>query len=144
MITHTIEERIQLHKKVLDSDDVRLFTQGGCHIFALALHDRFNYPIHYIPGHSGKGVSHIYCRFAGPPHYAVDVQGFTPEGERIWDFSGLITHLMTREELLSLFRPLGDAAGMCGDEWFVRPARQRAECRISQFEEVFSGNRKER
>jgi len=143
MIEHTLDERIRLHKGLLDSDDVGLFTRGGCHIFALALHDRFKYP-HCIPGHSGKAVSHIYCRFVGPPHYAVDVFGFTPEADRVWDFSGLTTPSMSREELLLLSRPLADGTGLCSDDWFVIPARQRAERSIDQFVDVFSGNRKGR
>src|SRR6266567_9272361 len=57
VIKHTSEERIQLHSKLLAGDDVTLFTQGGCHVFALALHDRFKYPVHYIPGQ--PGISHI-------------------------------------------------------------------------------------
>jgi hypothetical protein len=144
MIEHTLEERIEHHKGILGSNDVDLFTNGGCHIFALALHDRFHYPIHCIPGHSGKGVSHVYCLFVGPPRYAVDVLGFTPEDDRIWQFSGLSTSAMSREELLSRCRPLADGAELCGDSWFGIPARQRAECRIDQFADVFSGQRKER
>jgi hypothetical protein len=144
MIEHTLEERIQLHQGLLDSDDIGLFTRGGCHIFALAIHERFNYPIHCIPGNSGKGVSHIYCRFVGPPHYAVDVLGFTLEKDRVWYFSGLSTRTLSRAELLSLSRPLADGAGLCGDDWFVIPARQRAERCIDQFMDVFSGNRRER
>jgi len=57
---HSLEERIERHKSLLNSDDVTLFTKGGCHIFAQALHERFNYPIHYIPGFGGKGIVHIY------------------------------------------------------------------------------------
>jgi hypothetical protein len=126
---------------------VTLFTQGGCHVFALALLERFSYPVHYIPGHGGKGVSHIYCQVAGTPNYAVDVLGFTPEEERVWkDFGSACrdTPAISREKLLSLFKQLADDDGMCGADWFVRPARQRAELRIDRFWDVFSGNRKER
>ncbi len=144
MIERSVEQRIALHKGLLDSDDIGLFTRGACHVFALALHDRFRYPIHCIPGHSGKGVSHIYCRFVGPTHYAVDALGFTIEADRVWYFSGMSTRAISREELISFFRPLTEAGGMCGEDWFITPARQRAERRIDQFVDVFSGGRKER
>ena len=147
MSEHTPEERTRLHEELLKSDDVRLFTGGGCHVFALALHERFSYPVHYIPGLGGKGVSHIYCQVAGTPNYAVDVLGFTPEEDRVWkDFGSAcrVTPAISREKLLSLFKQLADDDGMCGADWFVRPARQRAELRIDRFWDVFSGNRKER
>jgi len=147
MSEHTPEERTHLHEELLKSDDVRLFTGGGCHVFALALHDRFNYPVHYIPGHGGKGVSHIYCQVAGTPNYAVDVLGFTPEEDRVWkDFGSVcrVTPVISREKLLSLFKQLPEDGGMCGADWFVRPARQRAELWIDRFWDVFSGKRKER
>ena len=57
IIEQSVEEGIKLHKGLLDLDDIGLFTRGGCHVFALALHERFNYPIHCIPGHSGKRVN---------------------------------------------------------------------------------------
>src|SRR5438093_4273101 len=99
---HSLEERIQLHKDLLASDDdIRLFTQGGCHVFALALHERFNYAIRLIPGRCADSIAHIYCQVPGPPAFAVDVVGFTPEDNRVWnDFSGLSTHAIDREGLL--------------------------------------------
>ncbi len=147
MTKHTLEERVERHRRLLNSDDVTLFTQGGCHVFALALHERFNYPVHYIPGTAGKGVSHVYCWFVGPTPYAVDVLGFTPENDRVWkDFGSPCRNppLMSLTQLRSLFKPLNNDDGMCGEEWFVCPARQRADRRIHEFLNIFSGSRKER
>jgi hypothetical protein len=139
---HSLEEQIQLHNKLLTLDDVCLFTKGGCHVFALALYERFGYPIRVILGHSNDGIAHIYCQFAGPPNFAVDVIGFTPEDDRMWkDFGGLSTRLINRTELLDLFKPLSEH-GMCGEDWFVRPARQRADRRIEAYIDIFSGERK--
>jgi len=142
---HSLEERIELHRTLLNSDDVKLFTQGGCHVFALALHERFKYPIHCIRG--AFGISHIYCRFAGPPPYAVDVLGFTPEDDRIWkDFGSPCRQppVISLTEMRSLFKPLTCDGGMCGADWFVCPARQRAERRIDKFIDIFCGKHKER
>jgi hypothetical protein len=144
---HTLEERVELHRRLLKSDDVTLFTQGGCHVFALALHERFNYPVHYIPGTAGNGVSHIYCRFVGPTPYAVDVLGFTPEDDRIWkDFGSPCRNppFVSLTQLRSFFKPLTSDDGMCGEEWFVCAARQRADRRIEEFIDIFSGTRQER
>lgn len=138
---HSREEQIQRHKDLLASDDVCLFTNGGCHVFALALHERFNYPICVISGYSNKGIAHIYCRFVGPPAFAVNVLGFTPEGDRIWNFAGLSFHLIDHTELLGFFQPLSPE-GMCGEDWFVQPARQRADRRIEKYADIFSGQRK--
>jgi len=141
---HSLEERIQLHKDLLTLDDVRLFTQGGCHVFALALHDRFTYPIRMIPGHCNKGITHIYCQFAGPPDFAVDVLGFTQEDKRVWnDFSGTSVCSIDRTKLLDFFQPLSQE-GMCGEDWFVDEARQRADRRIEGHVDIFSGQRKVR
>jgi hypothetical protein len=141
---HSKEQRAKRLQALLSSDDVALFTNGGCHVFALTLHDRFKYPIHYIPGHT-KGISHIYCR-VGPPWFGVDVSGFTPEDKLTWHFSGdwRSPHL-SRSELLSIFQPLSEdeqPGTMCGDEWFVPPARERAERRIDKFLGVYSGKDK--
>ena len=143
-MNYSLQERIQHHKGLLESDDVHLFCNGGCHVFALALHERFNYPIHLIPGHSNNRVAHIYCKFAGSPAYAVDVLGFTPEDDRVWrDFSGLSVSYIDRTNLLQFYQPLSNE-GMCGEDWFVRPARQRADCRIEKYIDVFSGQLKAR
>jgi hypothetical protein len=143
---HSLEERVERHRQLLSLDDIKLFTEGGCHVFALALHERFKYPIHYIPGTVGKGISHIYCRFAGPTPYAVDVLGFTPEDDRIWkDFGSPCrkTPCVSLTELRSFFMPLTSDEGMCGEEWFISAARKRADRRIDEFIDIFSGGRKE-
>ncbi len=141
-MNHCLQDRIRLHKELLACDDVHLFTKGACHIFALALHERFKYPIRLIPGHVSNKVAHIYCQFAGSPPYAVDALGFTPEDHRVWkDFSGTSAPFIDRTKLLQFFQPLSEEA-MCGEEWFVRAARQRADCRIEKYVDVFSAQRK--
>lgn len=141
---HSLQERIRLHKELLASnDDVHLFRHGGCHVFALALHERFNYPLRVIPGHDNNGIAHIYCKFAGTPAFAVDVLGFTLEDDLVWKCfaSPGATRCISRVELVGLFEPLS-LERMCGEDWFVQPARERAERRIERYMEIFSGQRK--
>lgn len=142
VMKYSLQKRIVQHEELLTFDDVGLFTKGGCHVFALALHEKFGYPIRVIPGQSEGRLAHIYCQFAGPPAFAVDVIGFTPESFRVWDdFSGLSSHFIDRTDLLNLFKPLSES-GMCGEDWFVHAARQRADSRIEAYGDIFSGQRK--
>lgn len=77
------EGLIQKHRSLLHaSDDVVLFTQGGCGVFALALHDVFGYPIHIIPGHGGEGIAHLFGWLSAEEPYAIDVMGATPVAAR--------------------------------------------------------------
>ena len=108
-------------------------------MFALALHDRFKYPVYRISG------SHVYCRFAGPSEsYSVDVEGWIRESDRVWEFGcGSVSHL-SREQLLELFKRISDVSGLCGEDWFVQPAQKRADQFIEKHIDVFSGLRKVR
>lgn len=143
---HSLQDRIRLHKGLLASnDDVHLFRKGGCHVFALALHERFNYPLRVIPGHDNNGIAHIYCKFAGPPTFAVDVLGFTLEDDLVWECfasPATATRCINRTELVGLFQPLSREGMLCGEDWFVQPARERADRRIKKYMEIFSGQRK--
>ena len=53
------------------------FLHGYCHIFALALHNQFHYPI-YVIKNSNNEIVHFYCKdiFKDKPIY-IDVRGIT-------------------------------------------------------------------
>ena len=70
--------------------------------------------------------------------------GFTPEGDRVWEFGDKYTCAITRGKLLSFFKPLTSDGGMCGEDWFIDAARQRAERRIDEYVEFFSGKKRQR
>jgi hypothetical protein len=89
-------------------------------------------------------------QIGGPPWFGVDVCGFTPEHDLVWaQFSSTLTQTpsLTREELLALFQPISDDESldeMCGETWFVQPAKARAEKWIDAHFDVFSGKQKKR
>src|SRR5437016_6065552 len=66
--------------KMLDEDDVTLFLHGACHVFVLALHQRFGYPMFLLRDLGTldqKSAAHVYCRFSDSA--SVDVAGIAPE-----------------------------------------------------------------
>ena len=143
-MTHSKEEHKALYLALLASDDdVALFTRGGCGIFARALYEQFGYPMHYIPGAGGAGVSHVFCLLKTDQEYAIDVIGTKLAYHRLWDFAGdVCAPPMSIEELAAKSCALGQV-GFLGDSWFVEPATKRAHARIQRYAPYFDGTKKE-
>ena len=138
------EEKEAHHRALLkDDDDVRLFTNGGCGVFAKAIHEAFGYPLHYIPGHDSQRISHVYCRLASEGlNYAIDVIGSTREDERVWKgFGGLCAPEITLAELEARMVAGGEET-LFGERWFLEAAAVRAMARIQSYRQYFDGTKK--
>ena len=128
---------------LLNGPDVELFSHGGCHIFAAALHKRFGYPLFIVPG-DGKGVSHVYCRYDGTPPYCVDALGFTREDIRIYDQLVRDYVKPISPEELKDYQTHIRGPGLFSQPWFYESALQRAEKRLETHLAYFDGTLKER
>lgn len=141
-IVHSKEDREARHRRLLaGDDDVVLFTQGGCAVFALVLHQEFGYRIRYIPGHGGVSISHVFCHLLADAEYAVDVIGTKITSDRVWDFGGLCAPFISADNLRSKFVGLAQE-GLLGESWFVEPAAVRAQARIQKYRSYFDGTMK--
>lgn len=137
---HTKAEYEALYRDLLTRDDVHLFTQGGCAIFAITLHETFGFPIRWIPGHDGVSASHVYCRIYLDNGYAVDVTGTKDEAVRVLDdFGGLGANDIDLVGLRQMFRPVGER-GFVIEPWFVEPATARAHARIQRYRPYYDGS----
>jgi hypothetical protein len=142
MIVHSKEDREAKHRGLLaGDDDVVLFTQGGCAVFAVVLQRVFDYPIRYIPGHDGVSISHVFCHLLADTEYAVDVVGTKITSDRVWDFGGLCAPFISADDLQSKFVGLAQE-GLLGESWFVEPAAVRAQARIQKYRPYFDGTMK--
>ncbi len=137
------EEQISHHKALLDDpNDIKLFTNGGCGVFALTLHLKFDYKVRYIPGHDEGRISHVYCQLVSDGNFAVDVAGTKAEGERVYkDFGGLCAPSITEQQLRAFFRPAGEI-GLFGESWFIDAATKRANNHIEKYIPHFDGTQK--
>jgi hypothetical protein len=131
------------YNSLLAGPDIELFSWGGCHIFARALHDRFSYPIILVPG-DDNGVSHIYCRFSDGYDYCVDVLGFTREDIRV--YKQLLRDYVTPISLPDLQRHETSVRGpgLFSASWFTDPAYLKARSRIDTYLPYFDGTLRER
>lgn len=59
------------------------------------------------------------------------------------DFKNYQANDMTLEELLAVFRPIGEP-GFASDSWFVEAATERAIRRIEDFRPYFDGTNRQR
>jgi hypothetical protein len=119
-----------------------LFAHGGCHVFALALKERFSYPL-------------LWVREEGGPH---DHVACAPEHGRLLDVFGWFSHdEYRREEMLDrrqisflliqeeevkrrfIFAP---GQGYYAHPDFFCPATERARTWIAKYREYFDGTRK--
>lgn len=133
-------------KRLLQADDECLFLNGACHVFALALHERFHYPLVLVllADEIKQNVPHVFCRSS---EFAVDVIGFTPEKQLVdakqWNESRSMPQScvipVTRQELESHYVQTVPCPGLYGDELFLCEARLRAETRITHYMKFYDG-----
>jgi hypothetical protein len=131
----------------LDSkDDVALFTEGGCSIFALALHEQFRYNLAWIPGHPDSSVdgiypvSHVFGLLLDGGEFAVDVWGTRTACSVVDGFGGCYAHKVAADELT---RWRNDPRrGIFPEQWFWEGATARARLRIARYREYFDGTQK--
>jgi hypothetical protein len=82
MPTPPVQTKMDHILRLLDSRDPRVFAEGGCHIFAMALQRRFGYRAYGLRKQNHR-LSHVYC--LGKSN-AVDAKGKRPEDELLFDW----------------------------------------------------------
>lgn len=128
-------------------DDIALFSEGGCAIFALALHEQFQYDLAWIPGHSDFAtdgilpVSHAFGVLFACGEFAVDVRG-TRRAQTVVDaFGGGYAYKTTADELTGW--RADPRRGIFPEQWFWDGAMARARSRIGSYRHYFDGTTKE-
>lgn len=128
------------YRDLLSQNEEYLFLNGGCHVFASALHDRFRYQLVCVRHSSSGSVPHVYCRCEG---YMVDVMGFTHEREvldaRFWNVPPFSAVLVTPAEIARYYVRSFPCPGLYADEQFLTQARLRAEKRIVDYLRFYDG-----
>lgn len=134
------------YKQLLTKDDLSLFFNGGCHVFALALQDRFGYSLVLLRNSKHKppqGVVHVYCRVG---EFAIDAKGFVLESELLGEYGCLPCDqdfspaIVSKTELEDFFVQLFPGGGLYADLEFMEMAGNRAKERIQFFLPHFDGS----
>src|SRR5438093_975082 len=121
---------------MVEVEDDTLFLHGACHVFALALHERFNYQIVLLQDRTAEepknAAVHVYCLFS--EGQSVDVVGISREEEALeeLELSGskyLKLKVLAKE--LEKYFTVTEGSGLCADPEFLRATRARAEPRIN-------------
>jgi len=107
-------------------DDLAFFGGGACHIFALELHRKYQYPLWLVENEDGQ-ISHVYCIRKGQPF---DVTaGRENLSYPCHRYPGT-SRATTEEALLALFtgdNRDGSRYGLWGDPEFITRATERAK-----------------
>ena len=133
------------YEKLLQGNDEYVFLNGGCHVFALALHQRCRYPLVCLRDSSSNCVPHVYCRYA---EYLVDVMGFNPEQDILeaqkWTpHDGYSAEEVTPLGLEQSYIFVFPCHGLYGNPDFLLEARTRADTRIRDYIVSFDGTCKQ-
>src|SRR5438876_6958554 len=114
---------------MLEEDEGRLFLHGACHVFALALHESFNYPIVLLQdttAEQSKSATHVYCRFSN--WQSVDVVGIAREEDALAELGWIGAKYRPRKvspsELENYFT-LTEGGGLYAAAVFLSVARAR-------------------
>lgn len=141
------EQETRFRALLASEDDVALFAEGGCFVFAAALHEVLGYKLLRIPGHSDFAtqdvlpVSHLFGLLVDGGEFAVDVKGTRKVEDVMRAFGGTQAVLTSMPELL---RWRADPRrGIFAKPWFYDAAIVRARRRIERFRPYFSGETKE-
>lgn len=124
-----------------------LFGEGGCLVFAIALHEIFGYKFVWIPGHSDfavqgvVAVSHVFCLLVDKDEYAIDVRGTRHVREVLDCFGGTEAVITSLPELLAW--RADPRHGIYPEQWFHDAAILRARTRIEKHRPYFDGTKKE-
>jgi hypothetical protein len=122
----TVEEKRKFKELLWKESDEIFFSAGMCHVFAIAMHRRYGYPLKVMQKSDGR-ISHAYCERNGQPF---DVRGDKITLRRFFEnFSGR-TREITEDELEYLFSGEnwnGDVYGLWGEEPFLAQSFDRAE-----------------
>ena len=126
------------YRPYLSGSPVKLFTEGACHVFAVALHRHFDYPLSFFRKDTQGGISHVFCRFPPEDVYAVDAWGFSRFRDREWELGNLPIASISLDDLVGHFCTKGESA-LFGHKVFWEPAYAIAEERIWNLRQFFDG-----
>jgi len=127
-------------KRLLQMDEGTLFTHGGCHVFALALRKRFQYPLVGVRVQGKGGCPHIAC--APEPRVVLDVFGWFQQAEYArGELSELaaLSFQQIEEEQLDSWSTQGDGEGLYVHPSFLVSATEKANTWIERHVEHFNG-----
>jgi hypothetical protein len=131
------------YKTLLQNGAESLFLNGGCHVFALALHQRFGYPLVCVRDSSSNSVPHAYCRSA---EYAVDVRGFCHEKRLLdakrWNVYPFYAATATPSEMKKHYVYSVPRVGLYENPLFLREARIQAKKQIDAYIKHYDGTLK--
>jgi hypothetical protein len=120
-------------------DDENLFLNGGCHVFALSLHERLQLPLFLVRESASPNAAHVFCRSG---EFAIDVMGFTLEQDiieaKVWIHPSWVVEEaspleMEKNYIYSL------CPGLCAEPSFLRLAHARAKKRIDDYIKFYDG-----
>lgn len=103
----------------------RIFLQGSCHLFALALHEHFGYDVYEVDNFEGK-LAHVFCKgqYMGREVF-IDVRGITTDIDECFEefncFLHYDYHIIPHD--ISIDRQLpdsGDETGFRFAKWLVK------------------------
>jgi len=122
-------------------DDFKLFSEGGCAVFARALHEEFGYQCAWIPGHDGICVSHVFALLPNDRSHGVDVLGTASIDRLIDRLGGTQVAYLTVQELEGF--SADPNRGIFTKQWFIAPAMERARLHIKKFQPYFDGTKQQ-
>jgi hypothetical protein len=128
---------------MLKEPDVTLFLHGACHVFALALHERFGYPIIVLCSLQAAhrpNATHVYCRLGATG--SVDVVGIAPEQIALTELGWSGPHFRPIEvlpEAIEGCQSMTGGDGLYAHPAFLRATRARAQARITEYRDYYSG-----
>ena len=130
------------YANLLKEDDVTLFRSGACHVFTLALHERFGYPMSLIRDFRvphQKNATHVYCHFSGT--HSVDVVGIAPEkialAELGWSGPNY-SRVEASPNEIKTFYTTESGGGLYADLEFLTLTQERAQKRIKTYRDYYS------
>jgi len=130
-------------KMLLESDDV-LFLHAACHVFALALRDSFGYPLRMVRDTTAalpNGATHVFCGY--DESRGVDVCGLFEVRQFLHDERWHPLRYTTESVSNPNLQPYCTCTfggGLYIESSFVTLARSRADKRIAEFHDYYSGH----
>jgi hypothetical protein len=128
------------YKELLQGSDEDLFLKGGCHVFALALEQKFHYPLVLVRDNRDGSVPHVFCRSG--EFAMVDVMGFTIERDifdkRLWIQPAYSVEKIAPPEFEKYYVDKR-VPGLYADKLFMQQAHDKAEKRITDYMRFYDG-----
>jgi len=133
-----VRNKRALQERLLGDSDQNLFGHGGCHVFALALHRRYGYPLEFREDENGK-VSHVYCLRNGE---GLDIRGTDLAKVYFFECYPGTSESVTAGDLESMFSGEnwdGWRNGLWGEPQWLTKAFQRTEWSLDRAEKSSEG-----